>query len=48
MLFQHGHDGHNAGFAAGRESVQFEVGGDEGGGEFGVCCSSGAGAPDLG
>ena len=48
MLFEHGHDGGDAGFAAGREGVEFEVRGDEGGGEFGVGGCAGAGAPDLG
>ena len=48
MLLQHCHDGDDAGFTAGGEAVEFEVGGDEGGGEFGVGCGAGAGAPDLG
>jgi hypothetical protein len=47
MLFEQGHDGGDAGFAACAEGVQFDVGGDEGGGEFGVGCCAGAGAPDL-
>ena len=47
VLFEHGHDGDDAGFAAGGEGVELEVGGDEGGGEFGVGGCSGARAPDL-
>lgn len=47
VLLEHCHDGYDAGFAAGGEAVEFEVGGDEGGGEFGVGCGAGAGAPDL-
>lgn len=47
MLFEHGHDGYNAWLAAGREGVEFEVRGHEGGGEFGVCCGTGTGTPDL-
>ena len=47
MLFQHGHDCDNARLAACGEGVQFEVRGDEGGGEFGICCCSGSSAPDL-
>ena len=48
VLLQHGHAGDDAGLAAGGEGVQLEVGGDDGGGELGVCGCSGAGAPDLG
>ena len=48
VLFEHGHDGDDAGFAAGGEGVQLEVGGDEGRGEFRVGGCAGAGAPDLG
>ena len=48
VLLEHGHAGDDTGFAAGGEGVQFEVGGDEGGGEFGVGGGAGAGAPDLG
>ena len=48
VLFEHGHAGGHARFAAGGKGVQFEVGGDEGGGEFGVGGRAGAGAPDLG
>lgn len=47
VLLEHGHDGRDAGFPAGAESVQLNAGGDEGGGEFGVCCCSGTGAPDM-
>ena len=48
VLFEHRHAGDDAGFAAGAEGVQFEVRGDEGGGEFGIGSGAGAGAPDLG
>jgi len=48
MLLEHGHAGDDAGFAVGGEGVQFEVGGDQGGGEFGVCGCTGAGAPYFG
>lgn len=48
VLFQECHHGHHTRLAAGAERVQFEVGGDERGGEFGVGCSAGAGAPDRG
>ena len=48
VLFQQCHDGDDARFAAGAEGVQFEVGADERGGEFRVCCCAGARAPDLG
>jgi hypothetical protein len=48
VLFQECHYGHYARFAAGAEGVEFEVGGDERGGEFGVGCGAGAGAPDRG
>ena len=47
VLLEHGHDGGDAGLAAGAEGVQLDVGGDEGGGEFRVCCCAGAGAPYL-
>ena len=48
VLLEHGHDGDDAGFAVGGEGVELEVGGDEGGGEFGVGGCTGAGAPNLG
>lgn len=48
VLLEHRHDGDDARFAACAESVQLEVGGDEGGGEFRVGGCAGAGAPDLG
>ena len=48
VLFEHGHCGDDAGGAAGREGVELEIGGDERGGEFGVCGCAGAGAPDSG
>jgi hypothetical protein len=48
MLFEHGHAGYNAGLAAGGQGVQLEVGGDDGGGEFGVGGGSSSGTPDLG
>jgi hypothetical protein len=48
MLLEHRHDGDDTWFAASGEGMELEVGGDEGGGEFGVCGCSGAGAPYLG
>lgn len=48
VLFQHGHNSDDARRAAGGEGVEFEVGGDEGGGEFSVSGRAGAGAPDGG
>ena len=48
VLFQHRHDRDDARFAACGKGVQFEVRGNEGGGEFGVGCCAGARAPDLG
>jgi len=48
VLLEHGHDGGHAGFPAGGQGVQFDVGGDEGGGEFCVGGRACAGAPDLG
>jgi hypothetical protein len=47
VLLEEGHDGDHAWFAAGGEGVEFEVGGDDGGGEFGVGGGSCSGAPDL-
>lgn len=47
VLLQHGHAGDDSWFAAGRESVQFEVGGDDGGCELGVSRCAGTGAPYL-
>jgi len=47
MLFEHGHDGDDARFAAGGEGVEFEVGGHERSGELCVCRSTGTGTPDL-
>lgn len=48
VLFEHGHTGDDSWGAAGGEGVQFDVGADQGGGEFGVCGGSGSGTPDLG
>lgn len=48
MLFEEGHDSYDAGLAASRERVEFEVGGDDGCGEFCVCSCTGSCAPDLG
>lgn len=48
VLFEHGEGGDGAGGAAGGEGVQGEVGGGEGGGEFGVGGGAGAGTPDEG
>lgn len=47
MLLEQGHDGDDAGLAAGGERVQFEVGGDDGSRELGVGGSSCSCAPDL-
>ena len=47
VLFKHRHHGHDTGFAAGGEGMEFEVGGDEGGSEFGVGGCAGASAPNL-
>lgn len=47
VLFEHGHDRDDTRFPARRQRVEFEVGGDEGGGEFGVCGCASAGTPDL-
>ena len=47
VLLQHGHAGNDAGLAAGREGVQFEVGGDDGGSELGVCGGTGTGTPNV-
>lgn len=48
MLLEHGHTCDNAGFAACGESVEFEVGGDDGGSKFGVGCCASPGTPYLG
>lgn len=48
VLFEKGHHGDYAGLAAGAEGVELQVGGDQCGGEFGVGCGAGAGAPDRG
>lgn len=48
ILFQHRHARNDAGFSASGEGVQFQVGGDQGGGEFGVGGCASAGAPYLG
>ena len=47
VLLQHRHACHDARLATCGEGVQFEVGGDERGGEFRVGGGAGAGAPDL-
>jgi hypothetical protein len=48
MLLEHGHACHDAGIAACGEGVELDVGGNQGCGEFSVCCSTGAGTPYLG
>lgn len=48
VLLEHCHAGDDAGLAAGGQGVQLELGTDDGGGEFGVGCGTGAGAPNLG
>jgi len=45
MLLQHGHAGNDAGLAAGGEGVQFEVRGDDSGGELSVGGGTGTSAP---
>lgn len=47
VLLQHGHAGHDTRLATGGEGVQFQVRGDDGSCELGVCCGTGTGAPDL-
>ena len=47
VLFEHCHACDDAWLTPGREGVQLQLGGDDGGGELGVSCGSGAGAPDL-
>jgi hypothetical protein len=47
MLFEHGHDGDDARFAAGGEGVEFEVGSHERSGELSVGGGTGTGTPDL-
>jgi hypothetical protein len=48
VLFEHCHDSDDARGAAGGERVEFEVRGDERGGEFSIGGGAGAGAPDGG
>ena len=48
VLFEHCHTGDDAGLAACGKRVQFEIGGDDGGGEFRVGGCTGAGAPNVG
>jgi hypothetical protein len=47
MLLKHSHDSGDSRFAARAEGVQLDVGGDEGGGEFGVCSCASACTPYL-
>lgn len=47
MLFQHCHASNHARVAACGERVQFDIGADQGGGEFGVGGCTGSGTPDL-
>ncbi len=47
VLFEHRHTCYDTRLAACGESVELEVGGDDGSGEFGVSGSTGACAPDL-
>jgi len=47
MLFEHGHAGHNSGFATSGEGVKLEFGGNESSCEFGICSGSSSGTPDL-
>lgn len=48
VLLEEGHAGDDAGFAAGGERVQLELGGDEGGGELSIGGGTSTGTPDLG
>jgi hypothetical protein len=48
VLLQHGHAGDYSWGPARRQRVQFDVGADQGGCEFGVCSCTGSGTPDLG
>lgn len=47
VLLQHRHTCDDAGFPAGREGVEFQVRGDDGGGEFRVGGGASARAPYL-
>jgi hypothetical protein len=47
VLFQQGHDGDDSWLAVGAEGMQLHVGGDDGGGELGVCGCAGTCAPYL-
>lgn len=48
VLFEYGYDGYYVGFVVGGEGMEFELGGDEGGGEFGVGGGIGIGVLDVG
>lgn len=48
VLLEHRHAGYDAGLAAGGEGVELELGGDEGGCEFGVGGGSCSCTPNLG
>lgn len=48
VLLQHGHAGDDSRGPARREGVQFDVGANQGGGEFCVSGGSGSRTPDLG
>lgn len=47
VLLEEGHGGDDTRLAAGRKRVEFELGGDEGGGELGISCCTGTSTPDL-
>lgn len=47
MLFEHCHASDDSRFTACRESMEFEVGGDECSGKFSVGGCAGTGTPDL-
>jgi hypothetical protein len=47
MLLEHSHHSDDARFAARAEGVKFDIGGDEGGGEFGISSCAGTSAPYL-
>ena len=47
VLLEHRHHRHHPRLAAGRQRVELEVGGDQGGREFSIGCCARTGAPYL-
>ena len=45
-LLQHGHCGNYSRLSSGGQRVHLHVGSNEGGGELGICCSTGTAASD--